>query len=141
MTLQPVNSLPAATIANSTDIAVLVQNGTYKKSTLTVLVTGLPEANTGDKGLMSAIDKQTLNLTVEQISNLVAPVSTPIVSAATIAIPSGRYVITLSGTTTINSVTGLVPRVRYVFSYPTGTGLTFLGEPMLAGDVVEIIDV
>jgi hypothetical protein len=141
MTLQPVNSLPVATTATTSDIAVLVQSGIYKKATLTVLATGLPEASTVAKGLMSAIDKQTLALTVEQISNLVAPVSTPIASAATIAVPSGRYVITLSGTTEITSVTGLVPRVRYVFSYPTGTGLTFLGEPMLAGDVVEVIDV
>jgi hypothetical protein len=141
MTLQPVNSLPAATVATTSDIAVLVQSGTYKKATLSVLVTGLPEASTVAKGLMSSIDKQSLNLSIEQISNLVAPVSTPIASAATIAIPGGRYVITLSGTTEITSVTGLVPRVRYVFSYPTGTGLTFLGEPMLAGDVVEVIDV
>ncbi len=141
MTLQPVNSLPAATGATTSDVAVLVQSGIYKKATLSVLVTGLPEASTIAKGLMSATDKQTLNLTIEQISNLVAPVSTPIASAGTIAIPSGRYIITLSGTTEITSVTGLVPRVRYVFSYPTGTGLTFLGEPMLAGDVVEVIDV
>jgi hypothetical protein len=141
MTTQPVNSLPAAITATASDIAVLVQSGTYKKATLSVLLTGLPEATTLAKGLMSSIDKQTLNLTVEQVSNLVAPTSTPIASAATITIPSGKYVITLSGTTNITSVSGLVPRVRYVFNYPTGTGLTFLGELMLAGDVVEIIDV
>lgn len=141
MTLQPVNSLPAATTATVSDIAVLVQSGTYKKATIAVLTTGIPEATTTAKGAMSASDKQTLNLTVEQISNLVAPTSTPIVATANITIPSGKYIITLSGTTNITSVSGLVPRVRYVFSYPTGTGLTFLGEQMLAGDVVEIIDV
>lgn len=141
MTTQPVNSLPAATTANVSDIAILVQNGTYKKITLELLKDGLPEASTVSNGLMSAIDKQTLNLTVEQISNLIAPVSTPIASSATITIPSGKYVITLSGTTNITVVNGLVPRVRYVFNYPTGTGLTFLGEQMLAGDIVEIIDI
>jgi hypothetical protein len=141
MITQPVNSLPAAIDASPSDIAVLVQNGTYKKATITVLTTGIPEATTITKGAMSSLDKQTLNLLVEQISNLVAPTSTPIASAGTITVPNGRYVITLSGTTNITSVSGLVPRVRYVFSYPTGTGLTFLGEQMLAGDVVEIIDV
>lgn len=141
MILQPVNSLPVATTASNTDITILVQSGIFKQSTLTVLANGLPEASTLSKGLMSASDKSNLGLVIEQISNLVAPVSTPIASAATIVIPSGRYVITLSGTTTITAVTGLVPRVRYVFSYPTGAGLTFLGEQMLAGDTVEIIDV
>lgn len=141
MTTQPVNSLPAATTAAVSDIAVLVQNGTYKKATLAILTSGLPAATTTANGTMSAADKQTLNLTVEQISNLVAPISTPIASAGTITVPSGRYVITLTGTVNITSVSGLVPRVRYVFSYPTGAGLTFLGEQMLAGDVVEVIDV
>lgn len=141
MTTQPVNSLPEATTANAADITILVQGGVYKKATLTAFTTGLPEANTLNKGLMSSVDKQSLNLAIEQISNLVAPPSAPIISAATITVPSGRYVITLSGTTNITSVNGLVPRVKYVFSYPTGAGLTFLGEQMLAGDVVEVIDV
>lgn len=141
MTTQSVNSLPAATAASASDISILVQGGAYKKASLSVLTTGLPEATTTAKGVMSSIDKQTLLLLVDQLSNLVAPTSTPIASASTITIPSGRYVITLSGTTPITSVSGLVPRVRYVFSYPTGAGLTFLGEQMLAGDLVEIIDV
>jgi hypothetical protein len=141
MTTQPVNSLPAAISAIPSDIAILVQNGTYKKSTIAIFTTGIPEASTVEKGAMSAVDKQTLNLLVEQLSNLIAPISTPIASAGTITVPNGRFVITLSGTTNITLVSGLVPRVRYVFSYPTGTGLTFLGEQMLAGDVVEIIDV
>ena len=141
MTLQPINSLPTASPAQQSDITVLIQGGIYKKVTLSGLVNAFPDATIITKGLMSAIDKQTLNLTVEQISNLVAPVSTPVASASIIAVPSGRYFITLSGTNEITGITGLVPRVKYVFSYPTGVGLTFLGEPMLAGDLVEVIDV
>lgn len=141
MTLQPINSLPSATAANASDILAIIVSGLYKKITVENLAKGIPVATTSVKGLMSDIDKTNLESVIVQVSNLVAPVSTPIASASTITIPSGRYVITLSGTTNINALTGIVPRIKYVFYYPTGTGLTFLGEPMRAGDTVEIIDI
>jgi hypothetical protein len=141
MTLQPINSLPTATAATASDILPLVVSGLYRKVTVENLAKGIPVATTSVKGLMSDADKTNLESVIVQVSNLVAPVSTPITSASTITIPSGRYVITLSGTTTVNALVGIVPRIKYVFYYPTGTGLTFLGEPMKAGDVVEIIDV
>jgi hypothetical protein len=141
MTLQPINSLPTATAATASDILPLVVSGLYRKVTVENLAKGIPVATTSEKGLMSDIDKTNLESVIVQVSNLVAPVSTPIASASTITIPSGRYVITLSGTTNINALTGIVPRIKYVFYYPTGTGLTFLGEPMRAGDTVEIIDI
>lgn len=141
MTLQPINSLPTATAATASDVLPLVVSGLYKKVTVENLAKGIPVATTSVKGLMSDADKTNLESVIVQVSNLVAPVSTPITSASTITIPSGRYVITLSGTTTVNALVGIVPRIKYVFYYPTGTGLTFLGEPMKAGDVVEIIDV
>jgi|688.fasta_scaffold1282607_2 hypothetical protein len=141
MILQPINSLPTATAATSSDVLPLVVSGLYKKVTVENLAKGIPVATTSVKGLMSDADKTNLESVIVQVSNLVAPVSTPIASASTITIPSGRYVITLSGTTTVNTLVGIVPRIKYVFYYPTGTGLTFLGEPMKAGDVVEIIDV
>jgi len=141
MTLQPINSLPTATAATSSDILPLVVSGLYRKVTVENLAKGIPVATTSVKGLMSDADKTNLESVIVQVSNLVAPVSTPITSASTITIPSGRYVITLSGTTTVNALVGIVPRIKYVFYYPTGTGLTFLGEPMKAGDTVEIIDV
>jgi hypothetical protein len=141
MTLQPINSLPTATAATASDILPLVVSGLYRKVTVENLAKGIPVATTSVKGLMSDADKTNLESVIVQVSNLVAPVSTPIASASTITIPTGRYVITLSGTTTVNALVGIVPRIKYVFYYPTGTGLTFLGEPMKAGDVVEIIDV
>lgn len=141
MTLQPINSLPTATDPIGSDILPLVVSGLYRKVTVANLSKGLPLADNLNKGLMSTVDKTNLDSVIVQVSNLVAPVSTPIASASTITIPSGRYVITLSGTTNINTLVGIVPRIRYVFYYPTGTGLTFLGEPMKAGDTVEIIDV
>jgi hypothetical protein len=141
MTLQPINSLPTATAATAADILPLVVSGLYRKVTVENLAKGIPVATTSVKGLMSDADKTNLESVIVQVSNLVAPVSTPIASASTITIPSGRYVITLSGTTTVNALVGIAPRIKYVFYYPTGTGLTFLGEPMKAGDTVEIIDV
>lgn len=141
MTLQPINSLPVTTAAAAADILPLVVSGLYRRVTVENLAKGIPVATTSVKGLMSDIDKTNLESVIVQVSNLVAPVSTPIASASTITIPSGRYVITLSGTTNINALIGIVPRVKYVFYYPTGTGLTFLGEPMRAGDTVEIIDI
>lgn len=140
MTLQPINSLPLASAANASDVLPLVVSGLYRRVTVQNLTNGIPVATTGLKGLMSSSDKTNLESVIGQVSNLVAPVSTPIASASTITIPTGRYVITLSGTTNINALVGIVPRIKYVFYYPTGTGLTFLGEPMKAGDTVEIID-
>ena len=141
MTLQPINSLPTATAATATDVLPLVVSGLYRKVTVENLAKGIPVVDTVSKGLMSSADKTNLESVIVQVSNLVAPVSTPIASASTITIPTGRYVITLSGTTNINTLVGIVPRIKYVFYYPTGTGLTFLGEPLKAGDTVEIIDV
>lgn len=141
MTLQPINSLPLVTAGSPSDILPLVVAGLYKRVTIENFAKGIPVATTSVKGLMSDADKTNLESVIVQVSNLVAPVSTPIASASTITIPTGRYVITLSGTTNINTLIGIVPRIKYVFYYPTGTGLTFLGEPMKAGDTVEIIDV
>jgi cytochrome c biogenesis protein CcdA len=63
-----------------------------------------------------------------------------VASATSIAIPAGAYTITLTGTTTITEVTGLVPRKEYIFSYPSGAGLIFMGEAMQAGDVLLATD-
>jgi hypothetical protein len=142
MTTQPVNSLPTATSAAINDILVLVQNGTYKKIAVTNIKSGIPNATNTVAGLMSAADKDNLDTYGGQIASVVAPSSFTLAASSvlTISDPS-KYVITLTGTTAITSVVGLTPRVKYSFSYPSGAGLTFLGEPMQAGDVFEVIDV
>lgn len=142
MTTQPVNSLPTASTAATTDILVLVQGGTYKKIAVTNLKSGIPTATSTTNGLMSASDKDNLDAYGSQIASVVAPSSYSLAASGTLTVgDSSKYVITLTGTTTITSVVGLTPRVKYIFSYPSGAGLTFLGEPMQAGDVFEVIDV
>lgn len=142
MTPQPVNSLPTASSAATTDITILVQGGVYKKITVSNLRTGIPTATSSTSGLMSAADKDNLDTYGNQIASVVAPASFSLAASGTLTISDpSRYVITLTGTTAVTSVIGLTPRVKYIFSYPTGTGLTFLGEPMRAGDVFEVIDV
>lgn len=142
MTPQPVNSLPTASSASTTDITILVQGGVYKKITISDLKSGIPTATNSVNGLMSAGDKTNLDTYGGQIASLVAPSSITLAASSTLALTdTSKYVITLTGTTAITSVVGLTPRVKYIFSYPTGTGLTFLGEPMRAGDVFEVIDV
>jgi hypothetical protein len=141
MNLQPINSLPESTNPSATDILVAVVSGAYRRLQMANLVKALPLATTSVKGLMGSSDKDALNSLIGNMTDLVAPANQAIASASTITIPSGKYLITLSGTTTINTVVGLVPRVRYMFYYPTGAGLNFLGEEMKAGDFVEVVDV
>ena len=141
MTLQPINSLPETENPSATDILLAVVSGVYRKLQIANLVKALPLASSSAKGLMSSSDKDGLTSVIGQVTNLVAPATAAVASASSIAVPSGRYLITLSGTTNIGTVTGLVPRVKYTFYYPTGAGLNFLGEEMKAGDFVEIVDV
>lgn len=140
MTAKPISSLPLATTADGTDVVVLVIGGVYHRIALADFIDGLPTVTTSARGIMSAADKTNLSSLLTQVSQVVAPVSTPIASAASIAIPAGSYHITLSGTTTITEVTGMVPRLVYTISYPAGAGLTFMGELMKAGDVLSYID-
>lgn len=139
MTLTNITSLQEAT-PNGVDLVSFSVGGIFKKTTVDNLKSGMSVATSETKGLMSAADKVTLTNLNTQVSAIVAPPSAPVVSAETIAIPSGRTHITLTGTTTIQAITGMTPRVRYTFSYPSGAGITFLGEPLSAGDVVEVID-
>jgi hypothetical protein len=142
MTTQPVNSLPTATSAATNDILVIVQSGVYKKIGVNNIKTGITNATNSTPGLMSATDKDNLDTYGSQIAAVVAPSTFSLAAASTLTITDpSKYVITLTGTTAITSVVGLTPRVKYAFSYPSGAGLTFLGEPMQAGDVFEVIDV
>jgi hypothetical protein len=140
MTAKPVGSLPLATTSSGTDILILVVGGVYHKINLADLIQGLPAATTSTRGVMTATDKANLTGLLTQVSQVVAPISTPIVSEDTITIPAGSYHITLTGTTTINNIVGLVPRQTYAFSYPSGAGLTLRGEQMKAGDVLLLTD-
>jgi hypothetical protein len=118
----------------STDVVVIVKGGIFYRTTVDALRQGLATATASSKGLLSASDKLALDTAVSQVASILTPPSTPIASAATIAIPAGRYDITLSGTTEVTAVTGMVPRVLYKMYYPTGAGLTFLGNDVRAGD-------
>ena len=139
MTLTNITSLPDAT-PTGVDLVSFSVGGIFKKTTVDNLKSGMSNATSESKGLMSAADKVTLTNLNTQVSAIVAPPSAPIVAATTITIPSGRTHLTLTGTTAIQTITGMTPRVRYTFSYPSGEGLVFLGEPLVAGDVVEVID-
>lgn len=140
MTLKPVGTLPTPTNVAGTDVVILVIGGVFHRTTVQGLIQGMATATSGGKGLLSAQDKVIIDALNTQVSALSAPPSTPIASATTITIPPNRYHITLSGTTTINTVQGLVARKLYTFSYPSGAGLTFLGEVMKAGDILPVID-
>lgn len=141
MTTKPAGSLPSAPSVTGADIVVIVKGGLFYRTTVDGLRAGMATATSEGKGLLSAADKVILDSLNTTVASLVAPTSTPIASAASIAIPAGRYHITLSGTTEVTSVTGAVPRVLYTVSYPSGAGVIFMGEPMKAGDVLPFIDV
>lgn len=140
MTLTQVGSLPEASTIAGNDTVVIVVGGKFYRTTVDFLKQGMAVATESAKGLMSSTDKSLLNTINSQLSALVAPTSAPVATAATIAVPSGKYHITLSGVTNVTDVTGLIPRVIYTFSYPAGAGITFLGEQMKAGDVITLID-
>lgn len=140
MTPKPIGSLPEATTSTGTDVLAIVVGGVYYRIVLAKLADGLASATTSVRGLMSAASMTLLQSVSDALSKLTNPVSTPIAAAASIAIPAGSYTITLTGTTEITAVTGMVARKTYIFSYPSGAGLIFMGEAMVAGDVLPVVD-
>jgi len=140
MTTKPATALPAATTVLGSDLIVIVKGGIFYRTTAAELISGLPAATDSTKGIMVATDKLALTTLSTQMSSILAPPSTAIASAASITVPAGRYHITLSGTTEVTTVVGMTPRVPYSVSYPSGAGLTFMGETMKAGDTLLFID-
>jgi hypothetical protein len=140
MTLKPIGALPTAASVTGTDLVSIAIGGVFYRTTVNGLLQGMTTATAGGKGLLSAADKIIIDALNTQVAALSAPPSTPIVASTTITIPQNRYHITLSGTTTITTVQGMVARKVYTFSYPAGAGLVFLGEAMQAGDILSAID-
>jgi hypothetical protein len=140
MTTKSVSTLPVPPFVAGGDTVVIVKGGLFHRTTVDGLKQGMDVAAPSGKGLMSAADKLALDSIGAQLGNLLNQPSTPIASAATITIPPGRYHITLTGTTNVVNVIGLVPRALYTIDYPSGAGLEFRNEPMLAGDSLLIAD-
>jgi hypothetical protein len=141
MTSKRASQLPTPpTDLTGSETAIVVIGGLFYRTTVDGLRQGIATATPLQKGLLSAADKAQLDGILPAVAALTAPPSTPIISASTITVPPNRFHITLSGTTPITVVQGLVPRKLYTFSYPAGAGLTFLGETLQAGDVVSVID-
>ena len=129
-------NLPAQDVVNETDLVLLVDGAENKQAPVAQLIEGMPVATTVQKGLMSAADKAAFATLQSQVLVQTGVVTSAVVAAATIALPSGINGIILSGTTTVTAVTGASPFKLYFASYPTGAGVTFLGTPMVAGDMV-----
>lgn len=141
MNPQPFSSLPSTAGSTGADELLIVIGGVYHRIPVAGLRDALPIATTSYRGMLSAADKQNLDNILSQVSALIAPQTTPIVAASSITVPANRYFITLSGTTEITQILGMTPRKPYTFYYPSGAGVTIMGNKMLAGDVLQLIDV
>lgn len=135
---QPISSLPVGTPAGA-DLFLLLQSGIAKQSTIANLRLAIDIATEVDKGLMSAADKAILDTVATEVAAMLAPAQYTIASGATIIVPTGATFIILTGVTTITTVNGLTIGHPCYFYYPTGAGLVFLGNPVVAGDPPLIV--
>ena len=127
-------SLDPRDTPDATDLLLLVVAGIAMRANLGDVRKALAVATDLEKGLMSAADKIALTTAVENISKILSPVSVTIASSATITLPPNTLFVTLTGTTAITTITGLSNNRPTWFFYPSGAGLTLLGESMKAGD-------
>ncbi|MEI6870661.1 MAG: hypothetical protein WCL08_00125 [Verrucomicrobiota bacterium] len=130
----PISSLPVQATPTGTDLTVLLVNGVAKQAALANLRMALDVATEIEKGLMSATDKGILDLIAPQVAAILAPTTYTIASAATISVPTNATFVVLTGTVAITNIIGLTTGHPCDFYYPTGIGLTFLGNPVQAGD-------
>ena len=135
---QPISSLPSAT-PDGVDIFLLLKGGIAKQATIADIRLALALATETDKGLLSASDKTILDLNASELAAILAPTTYTIASAATISVASGATFVILTGTTTVTGITGLTTGYPVQFYYPTGAGLTFLGNTVQAGDPPLIV--
>ena len=135
----PVTSLPVDAAPNGAEAILLYQGGVAKQAVLATIVDGLPVATEAAKGLLAAVDKATLDGLVTEVTNILNPPSVTVASTSTINVPAGYFFVILTGTTTITNITGLVTNALYEFYYPAGAGLTFMGNPVQAGDAPLVV--
>ena len=141
-TTKTITSLPIADVPAATDVALILVNGTAKQTQLNALLLAFSVATSANKGLMSAADKASLDAIIVQLATMKFLQAVNIASAATVSLPSaeGAYtVVTFTGTTPITTINGLVAGRVYVFNYPSGAGLTFLGTNYASGDVYILL--
>lgn len=139
---QPVaiTSLAEQSPVTATDVLLLMVEGIAKKATVGGVREALPVATSVAKGLMSASDKQSLEDLIYEMSQLLTPPAVTIASGSTITVPTGAKFVTLTGTTSVTAVNGLVNNRSVLFYYPVGAGLTFLGHPIKEGDApLEVV--
>lgn len=132
--VKTVTSLPVQAIPTATDLILLVIAGIAKKAALGDVRLALDIATNIEKGLMSAGDKSNLTAVLASVAKVLSPPGVTIASSATIIIPPETYFVTITGTTTITAITGLVNNRPTYFYYPAGAGLVLLGESVKAGD-------
>lgn len=141
MTPIPIPSLPSQDTPEAVDLLLLMVGGVANKATLGSILSALAVATTGSKGLMSATDKVVLDTNTTNLNNLVNAVSQALPASATLIVPSGKYFITLSGTTEVTNLVLPTKNITYYIWYPTGAGVTVMGQPIEAGDPpLEFID-
>lgn len=132
--IQPVTGLPSDTTPSATDILLLIVAGVAQQAQLGNILPALAIATESTKGLLSAADKVSLDTLVAQVASILAPQPVTIATSGTINIPFGTSFVILTGTTTVTSITGMTNNYPVFFYYPSGGGLTFLGQPVQAGD-------
>jgi hypothetical protein len=134
VTIKPITALAAQLTPEAANLILLIVNGVARRAALGDIRTAIAVATSLEKGLMSATDKESLDVVVTEIAKLLNPSSITIPSADTITVTGGRTMIVLTGTTPINNILGLTNNRPVYFYYPTGAGLTIKGESMKAGD-------
>jgi len=132
--IKTVTSLDPRDTPEASDLILLIVNGLAKRANLEDVRKALAVVTDLEKGLMSASDKVALTNAIANIAKLFGPTSITLASAASIAIPANTLFVTITGTTNITEVTGLANNRHTWFYYPTGAGLTILGEPVKALD-------
>lgn len=101
------------------------------------LRTGLPVATEVEKGLQSAADKVLLGQLAAAVAELESPTVQTLESAATLVVPPGVFNIVLTGTTEVTATSGMTDYRLYNIFYPTGAGVTFMGEALAAGGFLQ----
>lgn len=123
---------------------ILTSDGvdTYR-TTLQQSVVALPVSTPSAKGLMSAADKAALDALIASVLSLGTPQVANIVAGSNIVLPApttGTYtVVILTGTTTINTVSGSSSNRLYIIRYPAGAGVMFIDQQLYAGDAFPYI--
>ena len=139
-TTTTISSLEEVTSPLATDVIPIVNDGETKKVQLRNIKDALDVASTLSKGLMSAADKASLQQALLDIDSLLdSPSVATVASASVISVPDGKTAIILTGNTNVATVLNTVNYRVYVFYYPSGSGISFLGTAMTAGSVLVAV--